>query len=98
MKGEKTMMNNTQIDRKVMTLKALEAQQKELEAEAEAIKAELKAELERLEQEELSTDHYTIRWKEIITNRLDIKALKAAMPTVYEKFCKSSSSRRFTIA
>ena len=95
MKGEKTMMNNTQIDRKVMTLKALEAQQKELEAEAEAIKAELKAELERLEQEELSTDHYTIRWKEIITNRLDSKA---PMPTVYEKFCKSSSSRRFTIA
>ena len=46
----------------------------------------------------MSTPNFTIRWKEVISNRLDSKALKAAMPTVYEKFCKSSATKRFTIA
>jgi predicted phage-related endonuclease len=91
-------MTNKTIDSKIMTLRALEAEQKRLAEEAEAIKTELKAELETLEVEELATDHYTIRWKEIISNKLDSKALKAAMPTVYEKFCKTSTSKRFTIA
>lgn len=91
-------MTNTQIDNRVRKLKALEAEQKALEAEAEAIKAELKAELEANEAEEMSTPNFTIRWKEVISNRLDSKALKAAMPTVYEKFCKSSATKRFTIA
>lgn len=91
-------MTSTMIDNRVRKLKALEAQQKALEAEAEAIKAELKAELEANEAEELTTANFTIRWKEVISNRLDSKALKAAMPTVYEKFCKSSTTKRFTIA
>ena len=34
----------------------------------------------------------------IISNRLDSKALKAALPDVYGQFCKASTSRRFTIA
>lgn len=36
--------------------------------------------------------------KEIISSRLDGKALKAALPDVYGQFCKASTSRRFTIA
>lgn len=91
-------MTSTQIDNRVRKLKALEAEQKKLEAEAEAIKNELKAELEALEAEELTTTNFTVRWKEVISNRLDSKALKNAMPTVYEKFCKTSTSKRFTIA
>lgn len=91
-------MTSKQIDNRVRKLKALEAEQKALEAEAEAIKAELKAELEALDTEELTTTNFTIRWKEVISNRLDSKALKQAMPLVYEKFCKTSTAKRFTIA
>ena len=76
----------------------LEAQQKEREAQAEAIRAELKADLEQKGVDELKTRNFILRWMEIVSRRLDGKALKAALPDVYGQFCRSSTSRRFTIA
>ena len=67
------------IENRVKKLQAIEAQQKELEAAAEAIRAELKADLEAKGVEELKTKNFLLRWKEIISNRLDGKALKAAL-------------------
>lgn len=98
MKGRYKTMTNTQIDNRVRKLKALEAEQKALEAEAEAIKAELKAELEALEAEEIATKNFIIRWKEVISSRLDSKLLKIELPEIYERFTKSSTTKRFTIA
>lgn len=91
-------MTERMIENRIKKLRELEAQQKELEAAAEAIRAELKADLEEKGVEELKTRDFVLRWKEIISNRLDGKALKAALPDVYGKFCRSSSSRRFTIS
>ena len=54
--------------------------------------------LEQKGVDELQTPNFILRWKEIISNRLDGKALKAALPDVYGQFCKASTSRRFTIA
>ena len=71
---------------------------KELETQAEAIRAELKADLERKGEDEHNTGSFIIRWREIISSRLDSKALKATLPDVYSRFCKPSTSRRFTIA
>ncbi len=91
-------MTERMIENRVNKLRELEAQQKEIEAAAEAIRAELKADLEAKGVEELKTRNFVLRWKEIISNRLDGKALKAALPDVYGQFCRSSSSRRFTIS
>lgn len=91
-------MTERMIENRVNKLRELEAQQKEIEAAAEAIRAELKADLEEKGVEELKTRNFVLRWKEIISNRLDGKALKAALPDVYGQFCRSSSSRRFTIS
>ena len=91
-------MTERMIENRVNKLRALEAQQKELEAQAEAIRAELKADLEEKGVDELKTKNFILRWKEIISNRLDGKALKAALPDVYGQFCSTSASRRFTIA
>ena len=91
-------MTERMIENRVNKLRELEAQQKELEAQAEAIRAELKADLEQKGVDELQTPNFILRWKEIISNRLDGKALKAALPDVYGQFCKASTSRRFTIA
>lgn len=91
-------MTEKMIENRVKKLQAIEAQQKELEAQAEVIRAELKADLEGKGVEELKTKNFILRWKEIITSRLDGKALKAALPDVYGQFCKSTTSRRFTIA
>ena len=93
-------MTERMIENRVKKLQALEAQQKELEAAADAIRAELKADMEEKGLDELKTKNFILRWKEIISNRLDSKALKAAFPDVYGQFCRSSSSssRRFTIS
>ena len=91
-------MTERMIENRVKRLQEIEAQQKELETAAEAIRAELKADMEEKGLDELKTKNFILRWKEIISNRLDSKALKAAPPDVYGQFCKASASRRFTIA
>lgn len=90
-------MTERMIENRVNKLQGIEAQVKELEAQAEAIRAELKADLEEKGVEELKTRNFVLRWKEIISSRLDGKALKAALPDVYGQFCRSITSRRFTI-
>ena len=91
-------MTEKMIENRVKKLRAIEAQQKELEAQADAIRAELKADLEEKGVDELKPPNFILRWKEIITARLDGKALKAALPDVYGQFCRSTCSKRFTIA
>lgn len=91
-------MSERMIENRIKKLQAIEAQQKDLEAQAEAIRAELKATMEEKGLDELQTKNFVIRWKEIISSRLDGKALKAALPEIYNQYCKSSASRRFTIA
>lgn len=91
-------MTERMVENRVRKLQELEAQQKALEAEAEAIKAELKAELESLQVEELKTKSFLIRWKEVISSRLDNKALKAELPEIFQKYSRQTSCRRFTIA
>jgi len=91
-------MTEKMIENRIKKLRDIEAQQKELETAAEAIRAELKADLEQKGVDELKTKNFILRWKEIITSRLDSKALKAALPDVYGQFCRTSASRRFTIA
>lgn len=91
-------MTEKMIENRVKKLQAIEAQQKELEAAAEAIRAELKADLEEKGIQELKTKNFIVRWKEIVSSRLDGKALRAALPDVYSQFCRATTSRRFTIA
>lgn len=91
-------MTERMIENRIKKLKEIEAEQADLEAQAEAIRAELKADMNEKGLDELKTKNFLIRWKEIVSNRLDGKALKAALPDVYSQFVKASSSRRFTIA
>lgn len=91
-------MTEKQIENRIKKLQIIEAQQKELENQAEALKAEIKADMESKELDELETKNFVIRWKEVISNRLDGKALKAALPEIYSQYCKASTSRRFTVA
>ena len=91
-------MTNKQMDNRVMKLRAIEAQQKALEEQAEAIRSEIKADLESKGEDEHNTGNFIIRWKEIVSSRLDSKALKAALPDVFTAYTRESVSRRFTIA
>ena len=91
-------MTEKMIENRIKKLQAIEARREELEAVADAIRAELKADLEEKGLQELKTKNFIVRWKEIVSSRLDGKALKAALPDVYSQFCKVSAPRRFSVA
>lgn len=91
-------MTERMIENRVKKLSALEEQIAQLQEQADAIKGELKADLEEKDLDELKTKNFLIRWKEIVSSRLDGKALKAALPEIYSQYCRQTSSRRFTIA
>lgn len=91
-------MTNRQLDNRVKKIQAIEAQIKELEAQADALRDEIKADLTVNGEDEHNTGAFIIRWKEIISTRLDSKALKAALPDVFATYSKQSSCRRFTVS
>lgn len=91
-------MTERMIENRAKKLQEIESQISILQEQAEAIKSELKADLEEKGLDEMKTKSFIIRWKEVISNRLDSKALKAALPEIYSQYCKASASRRFTIA
>ena len=90
--GERALQN------RIMKLKALEAQRDQIEREAEKICQEIKADMKEKQVEELAAGAYIVRWKTVLSNRLDSKALKAALPEIYKQYSKTSESRRFTVS
>lgn len=90
--GERALQN------RIMKLKALEAQRDQIEREAEKIRQEIKADMEEKQVEELAAGAYIVRWKTVLSNRLDSKALKAALPEIYKQYSRTSESRRFTVS
>ena len=91
-------MTERMIENRIKKLSALEDQIAQLQEQAEEIKAELKADLDEKGVQELRTKNFLIKWKEIVSNRLDGKALKAALPEIYNQYCRPTCSRRFTVA
>ena len=91
-------MTEKMIENRVRKLLELEAQQKELATQADAIRAQLKADLEEKGLEELHTKNFVVRWRQIISRRLDCTALKAALPDVYAQYSRESSTKRLTVA
>ena len=89
--GERTLQN------RIMKLREIEAQQKALEEQAEQIRREIKADMEEKQVDEMQAGSFIIRWKTILSSKLDGKALKAALPEIYGQYCKASASHRFTI-
>lgn len=88
-------MTERQITNRIMKIKELEAMQDELQKQIDALKGEIQAEM--LDSEILTLADYIVRWSVIITERLDTKAIKKALPDICKQFMVTSTSRRFTI-
>ncbi len=90
-------MANNELLNKIEALNEWEELLEQAKAEAEAIKDEIKRELEMRDTEELVCGQYIIRYANILTQRFDTTSFKKALPDVYKAFIKQSASRRFTI-
>ena len=90
-------MSTNEMDTKVTTLRELQTEIERLQAEAEAIKDAIKAEMIERGQETLTGNGWKASWKVIESARLDTKALKAAMPDVAARFTVTTRASRFTL-
>lgn len=69
--------------------------QDKLEKEKKQIEQEVKVYME--DAEKADSDHYSVSWKSVTSNRVDSKKLKSVYPEVYQECVKASESRRFTV-
>lgn len=69
--------------------------QDKLEKEKKQIEQEVKIYME--DAEKADSDHYSVSWKSVTSNRVDSKKLKSVYPEVYKECVKASESRRFTV-
>lgn len=91
-------MSSIEINEKIRALKEWEEVIAEAQAEAEAIKDSIKAEMSARQVEELEADTFIVRWTSILSNRFDTTAFKKEHNDLYKQFTKQVSSRRFSIA
>jgi len=89
-------MNIKELESKVRELRQLQALIAEAEAEAEAIKDAIKAEMG--DTESVQAGEYKITYKAVTTARVDATALKKALPGVAARFTKETTARRFVVA
>lgn len=80
---------------RITELKNIERQIKALQAEADAIKDEIKSEMGNDEHREVGG--FTVNYTIVISTTLDSKKLKAEMPSLWEKYSKEGITRRFSI-
>lgn len=88
-------MSEQQLTAKIRKLRKLQAQIEQAEKEVEAIKDEIKAHMG--DTEELRAGEYKVTWKPVVSERLDTKGLKLALPELVERFTNTVVTRRFCI-
>lgn len=87
---------NMNIYAKVRQLRQLQNVIEQAQAEAEALKDEIKAFMGTAE--ELRVGEYKVTWKPVTSTRLDTAALKKALPELTDHFTTTTTTRRFTVA
>ena len=90
-------MSTIELSAIIERLKEYEAIQAEAAAEVEALKDQIKAEMNSRGVEELEAGQYIARFITVLSNRFDSTAFKKVMPETYKAFTKQVTSRRFSI-
>ena len=91
-------MNKTELNRTAKDLLAVRHMIRELEAEAEALTDQIKAEMTERGTETLYGDGWAATWKNVQSSRFDSKSFKAAQPEVYAAFSRPTTTTRFLIS
>lgn len=89
-------MTIKEMEQKARELREMLALIAEAQAEADAIKDELKAAMG--DRESVQAGEYKITYKTVKSSRMDTTALKKAMPDIFTAFSKESVTRRFCVA
>ena len=85
------------IAEKLEALKEWQALADEAAAEIEALKDEIKQEMNERNIDTLKAGKYTAHYTSVTTNRFDSSAFKAAYNNLYQQFLKTTTSKRFIV-
>ena len=91
-------MSTNELTKKIRTLKELQALMEEAQAEAEAIKDELKAIMIETGADEMNVDVFKIRYAIVKGSRFDAAAFRKTHADLYAQYTKPTETRRFTVA
>lgn len=92
-------MSTIEVISKIKALREWENLAAEAAAEIESIKDEIKAYMTTMHFEELEAGQYIARYTTVQSSRFDTRRFKAEIgEDVYKRFCKETTSRRFTIS
>ena len=91
-------MSRSELVAKIEALNEWEGVIAEAQAEAEAIRDSIKAEMLEREVDELKAGRYIVRWTSVLSNRFDTTSFKKQYNELYKAFTKQTTSRRFSIA
>lgn len=91
-------MTKRMISNRIRKLKELENQRLELDKQIEALKDEIKEDMDSKGLEEHQVGDYVVRFITVVTNRFDSNRLKKEHADLYSRYLKETSCRRFTVA
>lgn len=89
-------MSVNELNAKVAELRSLKAMADELKDEISTIEDEIKAHMG--EQEEIRVGDCKVRYTKVESSRFDTTAFKKTHAELYDQYCKTSLTRRFSIA
>jgi predicted phage-related endonuclease len=84
-----------ELSKQVADYRSLKATMKQLEEKLTEVEDEIKAHMG--DQEEVSVDGFTVRWKKVQQNRFDSTEFRKQHTALYEQYLRQSETRRFTI-
>lgn len=91
-------MSTTNLIERIEALKEWQTLLDEATAEVEAIKDEIKAEMNARNVEELTCGQYIARFTSVLSTRFDSSTFKKEHAEMYKLYTKQVSSRRFSIS
>lgn len=90
-------MSINEMDAKAKSYFEILAEIEELQAQAEAIKDNIKAAMVEIEQEEITGHGWRATWHNTNTSRIDTKRFKADHPELAAAYTVRSTGTRFTL-
>jgi predicted phage-related endonuclease len=91
-------MSTNELTKKIRELKELQALIEQAQAEAEAIKDDLKAYMIDNDTDEMNVDVFKIRYAIVKGSRFDTAAFKKTHADLYAQYTRQTETRRFTVA
>ena len=91
-------MPNNELATKVKSFKEIQNFIKQLEEEAEGLKAEITAHMAEQESDTMHVDMFTVKYTAYTSSRVDTTALKKELPEIAARYTKTTEARRFQVA